>query len=166
MKVCRICEESKPLEEFTKRSSSRDGRGSYCRPCDRARKRDNNKKIKSQDPDAWRERRRKYVKTYKERHPERVARQEANYKLKQKFGISLNQYERMLKEQNGRCYLCKLKPNGKRLAVDHDRGCCPGEKSCGKCIRKLLCIGCNTALGLLRENLDTIRRIERYVSGE
>jgi len=35
---------------------------------------------------------------------------------------------------------------------DHDHVCCSGKKSCGKCLRGLLCHGCNTKLGALENN--------------
>jgi hypothetical protein len=36
------------------------------------------------------------------------------------------------------------------LKVDHDHGCCPSVKSCGRCVRGWLCGSCNTAEGLLK----------------
>lgn len=30
--------------------------------------------------------------------------------------------------------------------VDHDHKCCSGDKSCGKCVRGILCPGCNTGM--------------------
>lgn len=38
MKTCAGCGETKPLDEFNRRKSSRDGRQSYCRDCTRAYK--------------------------------------------------------------------------------------------------------------------------------
>jgi hypothetical protein len=40
------------------------------------------------------------------------------------------------------------------LCVDHDQACCPDEKrSCGNCIRGLLCLAGNTALGHIERKL-------------
>jgi len=45
------------------------------------------------------------------------------------------------------CAVCRMTEN---LSVDHDHSCCPGEHSCGKCIRGFLCRTCNFAEGLLK----------------
>jgi hypothetical protein len=67
-------------------------------------------------------------------------------KLIGKFNMTPEQYDELLQKQNGVCAICKVKPEKRLLAVDHDRGCCPGWKSCGKCVRGLLCMVCNTRL--------------------
>lgn len=137
-----------------------------CRECDRLVRQNIKFKIK----------RRKYMKRYnklnrklirkrsKKRyldHPEAVK----NQKLKQTFNITLDSYNKMLKEQKYRCAGCRRHRSefGKAFAVDHDHACCSGEKSCGKCIRGLLCYDCNFILGRARDNSETLKRLAIYV---
>ena len=46
---------------------------------------------------------------------------------------------------------------------DHDHKCCSGVKTCGKCIRGLLCSHCNRALGLLKEDRYRIQGLVLYL---
>src|SRR6516162_4265773 len=67
-----------------------------------------------------------------------------------RFRITADEYEAILAAQGGGCALCGRKQgsNKRRLHVDHDHRCCPTVNiSCGKCIRGLLCQGCNQLLG-------------------
>ena len=78
------------------------------------------------------------------------------------YNMTLEQYNNMFISQNGLCKICNL-PVSKGLAVDHDHKCCPGKKSCGKCVRGLICKKCNTALAVCGDNVGTIRNAIAYL---
>lgn len=82
------------------------------------------------------------------------------------FGLPLIKYERMAEAQHGRCAICKKKDP--KLSVDHDHSCCPSsgrrQRTCGKCIRALLCRECNYGLGFFKENPTVLRAAIRYLS--
>jgi hypothetical protein len=66
-----------------------------------------------------------------------------------KYGIFPRWYEEKLSEQNGGCAICGKRDNGviNSFAIDHNHNCCPEKKrSCGKCVRGLLCSRCNGSL--------------------
>lgn len=69
-----------------------------------------------------------------------------HHKLQYHFKLSVEDYNHMLEEQGWGCGICNKPPNGKQLAVDHDHACCDGSRSCGECVRGLLCSGCNRGL--------------------
>lgn len=84
--------------------------------------------------------------------------------LRNKYSITSDDYDKMLADQGGRCAVCgNADPSGNALAVDHDHSCCPGVKSCGKCVRGLLCRHCNTALGLLRDDPRVVASALQYL---
>lgn len=85
--------------------------------------------------------------------------------LKSHFGLTEAELEAMITAQNGRCLLCGSdEPGGSgRWAIDHDHACCPGKRTCGKCIRGLLCNQCNLGLGLFRDDPDLLRRAADYI---
>jgi single-stranded DNA-specific DHH superfamily exonuclease len=108
-------------------------------------------------------------KRYKEKNAEKVKLSqklwyEANKeryrenKLKRNYNITLDDYDKMLQEQNGCCAICFVKAEDERnkiLVVDHNH--LTGE------VRSLLCNGCNTAIGLLKENQEVILRAADYL---
>lgn len=76
-----------------------------------------------------------------------------------KYGTSVEWYRDKLIEQLGVCALCahlSRRFNGlQRLQVDHDHSCCDVKtKSCGKCLRGLLCGDCNVLLSYLEKFLE------------
>lgn len=81
------------------------------------------------------------------------------YLLNARFQLSVQEYEAMLADQDGRCALCRSeKPGGRwnRFAVDHchETGL----------IRGLLCWSCNRALGALGDTPVAIGRAFAYVT--
>lgn len=60
------------------------------------------------------------------------------------------------------CSICGV--TDRTFHVDHDHGCCPGARSCGKCVRGLLCSQCNQALGLFGDNTDVLSKAIEYLS--
>lgn len=163
MITCSKCGETKPQDEYYKQPRNKSGYMGHCKVCELARKAANNKKHQESDPEKWAERRRVYVARYKAKYPDRVAELDWSYRIKTRFGVTSEKYYEMLESQGGACAGCKRKPNGKKLAIDHDRKCCPENKSCGACVRGLLCSNCNTALGLLREEEETINNLLEYI---
>jgi hypothetical protein len=68
-------------------------------------------------------------------------------RLRSAYGITIEQYEQMLVTQGGHCAACLRTPDQEHhgvLHVDHDH--------VTGAVRGLLCHGCNTALGLMRED--------------
>lgn len=78
-------------------------------------------------------------------------------KLKFRYGITLEHYNKMLKKQNNACAICKRLrcKSGLSLAVDH----CHKTKT----VRGLLCISCNRALGLLYDNVNHMKNMIKYI---
>lgn len=65
------------------------------------------------------------------------------------YGITLEDFAQILAAQDNSCAMCREPfEEGQLIHVDHDHGCCRAKnRSCGKCVRGLLCHGCNVALG-------------------
>ena len=100
------------------------------------------------------ERARKWYEKNKHRRP--------GYMLKHQYGITWQQYEEMLKNQNGVCAICgdKETVTGSRgqprnLPVDHDH-------RSGK-VRALLCYRCNSMIGYSREREDLLLKAIEYL---
>ena len=78
--------------------------------------------------------------------------------LKRNYGLTFEEFEAMLSNQDNCCAICKsTKPLGrhKRFNVDH-------HNKTGR-VRGLLCSNCNTALGLVDDNIHTLKSMIEYL---
>jgi hypothetical protein len=80
------------------------------------------------------------------------------------YSLSQERYAAILDAQEAACAVCR-EPDatGRDLAVDHDHRCCPGPRSCGKCVRGLLCGRCNLGLGRLGDSPERLHAVRRYL---
>lgn len=83
-----------------------------------------------------------------------------NYKSRmlRKWGLTLGQFDELLRKQGGRCAICRKEPIDKRynrFAVDHNHA--TGE------IRGLLCRACNTALGFFNDDVNLLMAAIAYL---
>lgn len=62
-------------------------------------------------------------------------------------------------QQGGKCFTCPLLFNS---GHPMSRPCLDHNHTTGA-IRKVLCHGCNSALGLIKENFDTALRLAKYI---
>jgi len=177
MKKCCSCKEIKGDESFCKNRGRKDGLNPECRSCVTKRQEDNKEKI-SEYQAKWqkenKDKKREAARIYRARHREeinakkradwarkkvantpKVPRDKTKERLRQ-YKLTPEKYEAMLRAQEGCCAICgTTEPRGRgRWHIDHDHACCPGAKTCGKCVRGLLCSFCNYALGFFRDSPD------------
>lgn len=80
--------------------------------------------------------------------------------LRHMFRMEPEDYRALLERQGGGCAICGTpEPQPFGLGVDHDHTCCfekndsgSYKRTCGRCVRGLLCQPCNSGLGLWRDD--------------
>jgi hypothetical protein len=71
-----------------------------------------------------------------------------------KLGLSHNDYVVMWNAQGGVCAACNI--SGSRLVIDHDHRT--------NKVRGLLCLNCNTALGMVHDNVIALQHLIAYLT--
>ncbi len=138
---CPNCGET-DASKFAKNSARANGLQVYCKTCHNDRQKNNPKRREDR---IW-------------------------WNLKARYKLTVEEYNRLLANQNGVCAICKQPEtishkDGKtlRLSVDHDHACCPGKDSCGKCIRGLLCYRCNRMISSWKDDPMIFFRAAEYL---
>ena len=141
---CTKCKESKLETQFSKDSKKQNGLTSWCRVCRNLKRKDTY--YKQLDKEYTRR------KEYKKNNPEQVKLSNKKAKLKKAYGISHEAYLEMFNKQSNKCACCGKETD--KLVVDHNH-------TTGQ-VRELLCHQCNTALGLLNEDVTVMQNMINY----
>ena len=81
-------------------------------------------------------------------------------RIKGMYGITEEQYIGLYVSQNGCCAVCKevIELRGKQTHIDHDHETLQ--------VRGLLCHGCNTAIGLFKESIESMKNAINYLGAK
>ena len=162
MKRCKKCGELKALAEFYRNRGAREGRRPECKACTNAmrlRRYRLNPEREIARVRAWQQANPQRVKAWAEKNRDKRLKKLREIHLRNKFSLTVEEYDAILEAQDGVCALCECPPTpGISLHVDHDHGT--------GAIRGLRCVRCNNALGLFREDPDLLKRAARYVTAD
>ena len=178
MKLCSKCETKKAVSEFAINAANLDGKDYWCKPC-----RSDYHKVKYprsmkpmfKDNESKQCRKCEVVKPrthFRSNGGSKVSYCKDCYKAigltsnLSKYNLTIDQYIDMFEKQEGKCYICKNNEPShtkKRLSVDHDHSCCGQGKACPKCVRMILCSQCNMALGAVKDNIEVLRSMIKYL---
>lgn len=126
MKECTKCGDLKPFSEFHKAASHPSGLRSQCKSCARE---------------------------YSVARYAKNKQYYADYRIKQRYGLSPYEYSVLESQQKGACRIC-LAPN-KPLVVDHDHAT--------GVVRGLLCRECNIGIGMLNDSVIKVSAALEYL---
>ena len=102
-----------------------------------------------------------YRKRYRERNKDKEELWQRRTHLKSKYNLTEEQYNEMLRLQNGVCAICRQPESAMRrgkirnLCVDHCH-------TTGQ-VRGLLCVACNLSIGYLKDSALLLRVAADYI---
>ena len=141
-KTCSRCYKELSITKFYKRKIYKDGLDCWCKKCRLLHEKEHRKKNK-----------RAYRQYDKRRN------------LKCKYNLTVEEYNKMLELQGGKCAICgkTTKENKRALSVDHDHKVQKKYKEI--LIRGLLCTRCNHyIMGILRDNKEIFKGLIKYLT--
>lgn len=140
-KTCSHCSTPKDTSKFYKNRTEPDGLQPWCKLC-----------------------RGEADKKYYQENKDWIKEREWRSSLVRRYNITYIDYYNIAEKQKEVCAICeKPEPTRRQLCVDHDHTCCPGETSCGKCVRGLICSRCNRGIGLLSDSIKTLLSAIKYL---
>ena len=88
----------------------------------------------------------------------RAQRSRHNSHLKEAYGITIDDYDKILESQGGKCAICGGGTSKRHFALDHN------HKNGNP--RGLLCASCNTGLARFRDRIENLRKAVKYMKDD
>ena len=134
--------------------------------------RENNKEQIAASKKKWRENNKEHVAAYEKKYRENNKEKIATYmkehiktytpaiRRKWRYGISSEDYDAMLEEQDNKCKICFMKFN-----TDDTKATTPCVDHCHTTdkVRGLLCPHCNRGLGQFKEDIEVLTKAINYL---
>jgi glucan-binding YG repeat protein len=146
LKQCTKCKECKPATAFYKEPRTKNGLQAQCKTCQQT---------------AYNNYRKKHPEVYRKaslKHWRSLNEEKKQERWIKRYKLSAEQYYEMFKKQKEVCKICEKKCSSrKNLSVDHCH-------QTGK-VRGLLCVKCNTSLGMLNDDISLFYKAIEYLKG-
>ena len=133
-KICNRCKAELDVSKFHKNKANKDGLNNRCAKCTVEY---NNERYRKNDS----------LKIY-QRNYARV-----NKTRLKKYGLTIEKYQEMLDRQNNACAICKKEFGQVYVDHCHETGI----------VRGLLCLKCNTGIGLLEDSIVNLENAIKYL---
>lgn len=105
----------------------------------------------------WIENNPEKAKEHQQRYLEKTVDKRRSKQRERLYGLQASRFDEMMEEQNNACALCLTAfTEPRKIFVDHCH-------SVGN-VRGLLCPSCNTALGLIKDDLGWLARAKKYLT--
>ena len=95
-----------------------------------------------------------YARAWRKANPDKHKQNVKKATLKMRYGLTIDQFNKMISDQNGLCAICN-KDIADYPYVDHNH--VTGN------VRKLLCLGCNTGLGSFQDSPEILQKAVDYL---
>ena len=163
-KICIRCNKEKPLSAFNYHNRAKGQHRNLCVECQAAWAKNYNASPEGQKTSkeyvARNKARYDELKEFYKNDPKRKAARKVYHRKRQlaEYGLTLKDYERMLKSQDGKCAICGTTDTGKKdyFRIDHCH-------KTGK-VRGLLCHSCNVSLGLFKDSRELLQKAYNYLT--
>lgn len=156
LKTCSDCKTPQLETEFNKAKENMDGLKSICNTCRNRKRRENYPNEQQKLIDRQKQSRKNNPKKHR------------GYDMKKRFGMTWEDFDKRFAEQGFKCAGCGDIESGEKSGswhIDHDHSCCPlpNRKTCGKCVRGILCKTCNLSLGQVKDSITRLRGLALYL---